>query len=84
MLPAAAQQAPRSPNDRINIACIGYGIMGQVDMQTASSIPGNQVVAVRDIYNGRLTARPRAVWRGYLTSPAISREILARRDGGMR
>ena len=79
LLPAAAQVAPKSPNDRINIASIGYGIMGQVDAQTASGIPGNQMVAACDVYDGRLTrfreqfGKDTFVTRDY-------REILNRKD----
>jgi predicted dehydrogenase len=52
-----AQDSPKpvSANDRINVACIGFGIMGQGDVRTAVSIPGVQLVAVADVYEGRLT-----------------------------
>lgn len=51
----AAQVQPRSANDRLQVACIGYGIMGQGDVQTAVSAPGVALVAVADVYQGRLT-----------------------------
>ena len=46
----------RSANDRVQIACIGFGIMGQGDVQTATALPGVELVAVADVYEGRLTA----------------------------
>ncbi len=53
----AAQERvkPVSPNDRIHVACIGFGIMGQGDVRTVTSIPGVELVAVADVYEGRLT-----------------------------
>jgi predicted dehydrogenase len=81
LAPAANAQVtgPGSPNSRINIACIGYGIMGQVDLQTASSIPGNEIVAVCDIYDGRL-ARAREQFGAGIFTTRDYREILTRRD----
>lgn len=79
LLPAAAQPAPKSPNDRVNIACIGYGIMGQIDSQTASSIPGNQVVAVCDVYDGRLARAKEQFGAGTFTTRDYH-QILARPD----
>lgn len=42
------------PNDTIRIACIGMGIMGNQDVDTALKIPGVKLVAVCDLYKGRL------------------------------
>ena len=56
MLAAAAPaQTPKSANDKINVACIGFGIMGQGDVSTVNTVPGAKLVAVSDIYQGRLT-----------------------------
>ncbi len=43
-----------SSNDRINIAVIGMGIMGNNNLNTALKIPGVQLVAACDLYSGRL------------------------------
>ena len=40
--------------DRISIACIGMGIMGQRNVKTALQVPGVELVGVCDLYKGRL------------------------------
>jgi predicted dehydrogenase len=78
--PAALAQSGRkqvSANDRIQIACIGLGIKGQDDVRTAVALPGVQLVAVADVYEGRLTlARERYGDHVYTTRD--HRELLAR------
>lgn len=54
---AGAPDPPKiSPNDRIRIACVGLGIMGNKDCATALKIPGVELVAACDLYTGRLDA----------------------------
>ncbi len=74
----AAQETPRrSANDQVQIACIGFGIMGQGDVQTATSLPGVKLVAVADVYDGRQTlARERYGDQVFTTRDY--REVLAR------
>ena len=43
-----------SVNDNINIGLIGAGIMGTQDTITALTVPGAKLVAVCDLYDGRL------------------------------
>ncbi len=43
-----------SSNDKINIAVIGMGIMGNNNAATALKVPGVEMVAVCDLYTGRL------------------------------
>ena len=41
-------------NDRIQLATIGIGFQGLIDTQTALKVPGVELVAVADCYDGRL------------------------------
>ena len=75
--PAAA--APKGPNDKINFACIGFGIMGQGDVATAVTVPGTKLVAVADIYQGRLDLAKERYGKDIFTTRDY-REILARPD----
>ena len=43
-----------SANDQIQIALIGSGGMGVADATTAISVPGIKLLAVCDLYDGRL------------------------------
>ena len=77
---ARAQGGPlRSANDQIQIACIGFGIMGQGDVHTATSIPGVKLVAAADVYDGRLAAA-RDRYGDHVFTSRDYREVLARRD----
>ncbi len=68
-----------SANDRIQLGCIGFGIMGQGDVKTAVAIPGVELVAVADVYEGRLTlARER--YGDHIFTTRDHRELLARPD----
>lgn len=69
--------APRSANDRVQVACIGFGIMGQGDVQTATSLPGVELVGVADVYQGRLTLAKERYGNQVFTSRDY-REVLAR------
>lgn len=70
---------PVSANDRVQIGCIGFGIMGQEDMRTESSLPGVQIVAVSDVYDGRRTLAQERYGKDVFTTRDY-RELLARRD----
>jgi predicted dehydrogenase len=73
------QAAPVSANDRIQIALIGAGGMGMGDARYALTIPGVALVAVADVYDGRLT-RSRELWGNQLFTTRDYREVLARKD----
>jgi predicted dehydrogenase len=75
--PAFAQTT--SPNDRIRLALIGAGGQGSYDTRNALLAGGTELVAVSDIYDGRLT-RAREVWGDHLFTTRDYREVLARRD----
>jgi predicted dehydrogenase len=74
----AAAQTRVTANDRIRIATIGHGGMGSGDTRYALSIPGVELVAVCDIYDGRLT-RAEELYKNISTTRDY-REVLARKD----
>jgi predicted dehydrogenase len=76
---AAAAQERTSANDRIQIATIGIGGMGSEDTRSALAQPGVQLVAVADVYDGRLI-RAKELWGNHLFTTRDYREVLARKD----
>ncbi|MFB9292577.1 Gfo/Idh/MocA family protein [Persicitalea jodogahamensis] len=66
-------------NDQINIGLIGCGIRGVLDMKFSLEVPGVKLVAVCDLYDGRLD-RARELWGNDLFLTKDYRELLARRD----
>lgn len=76
---AAAQGPAQSPLDRIQIALIGAGGQGMGDTRTALGVPGVELVAVADVYQGRLD-RSKEIWGESLFTTRDYREVLARPD----
>jgi predicted dehydrogenase len=74
---AAAQT--KSPNDRIRFATIGLGGMGSADTRSALAVGGTELVAVADVYQGRLD-RAKEVWGSQVATTRDYREILDRKD----
>ena len=68
-----------SPNARVRIALIGAGGQGSGDAHNALNSGGVELVAVADVYDGRLE-RAREVWGGNLFTTRDYREVLARND----
>ncbi len=68
-----------SANDRIQFALIGAGGMGSGDVRTSLGLPQTALVAVADIYDGRLR-RAKENWGKTLYTTRDYREVLARKD----
>ena len=68
-----------SSNDRIRLALVGAGGQGQYDTSVALQVPGVELVAVADCYQGRLD-HCRERWGASLFTTRDYREILARSD----
>ncbi len=65
------------PNERLQIALIGAGGQGMGDTRTALRVPGIELTAVSDIYDGRLT-RSKELWGSQVFTSRDYREVLAR------
>ena len=66
-------------NDKVRIAVIGMGIMGHSDLRTALKVPGAELAAVCDLYDGRLL-RAKEMYGNNLFTTRDYREILDRKD----
>lgn len=67
------------PNDKIRFATIGIGIQGINDTNTALKVPGTELVAVADLYTGRLE-RSKELYGNNIQVTADYHEILNRKD----
>ncbi len=75
----AQAQRKVSANDTIQFALIGAGGMGSADANSAREVGGTKLVAVADIYEGRLK-RAKENWGSDVATTRDYREILARPD----
>jgi predicted dehydrogenase len=87
-LPALADQArirkifsevKVSANDKVRIALIGAGIIGHYDVETALKVPGVELAAVCDLYQGRLD-RAKEKWGNDVFLTRNYKEVLAKKD----
>lgn len=74
------RQPPKfTANDQLQIALIGAGGMGTADTNTAITVPGVKLLAVCDLYDGRLADAKRK-WGADLSTTRDYREIINRKD----
>ncbi len=69
---------PAGPNERLQIATIGMGIIGFIDTTCALKVPGVELVAASDLYEGRRT-HAKEVFGSQVETYVDYREILARK-----
>ncbi len=72
-------QVQPAGGDRVRFALIGAGGQGSSDTRTALRVPGVELTAVADVYDGRL-ARAREVWGSRIFTSRDYRDVLSRAD----
>jgi predicted dehydrogenase len=65
--------------DKVRIGLIGCGIIGHYDTDTALKVEGIELVAVCDLYTGRLE-RAKEKWGNAIFTTRDYRELLAKKD----
>ncbi len=68
-----------SSNDKVNVAAIGMGIMGNNNVNTTLKVPGVELVAACDLYKGRLDRAKELHGDGLFVTNDY-RKILERKD----
>ncbi len=68
-----------SPNDRIRIGVIGYGVQGHFDLNTALKVPGVELAGICDLYTGRIE-NAKEQYGNTLFTTRNYRELLDRPD----
>lgn len=68
-----------SANDKVRLGLIGAGIIGHFDADAALRVSGTELVAVCDLYDGRLEYA-REKWGNGIMATRDYREVLARPD----
>ena len=75
----AQEATPAAPGERVGLATIGIGGQGTSDTKAALKTPGVELVAVADLYDGRLT-RAKETFGDKVATTREYKEILARPD----
>src|SRR5438445_706952 len=75
----AQDAAPVASGERVGLATIGLGIQGNADTRAALKTPGVELVAVADLYDGRLT-RAKEVFGDKVVTTREYKEVLSRPD----
>ncbi len=68
-----------APSDRIRLATVGIGGQGTYDTMKALEVPGIELVAVADVYDGRLT-RAKELFGAAVKTTRDYREVVAMSD----
>ena len=79
LAPPNRDEKKYSPNDNVNIAVIGMGIMGFSNAASSVKIPGVKLLGVCDLYSGRLD-RAKEVYGKELFTTKNYQELLDRKD----
>jgi predicted dehydrogenase len=75
----AQEATPVAPGERVGLATIGLGGQGTSDTKAALKVPGVELVAVADLYDGRLV-RAKETFGDKVVTTRDYKEILARSD----
>lgn len=68
-----------SPNDKVRLGVIGYGVQGHFDLDTALKVPGVELAGICDLYTGRLD-NAKEKFGNELFTTRNYKELLDRKD----